>query len=366
MLLAHVVRTITFGALLVVPVASASAQYSVHRDGDVVKLEDASHKTVVSVLPSLGDIVVGMTVNGQDVVHFPYASVDAFKARPGLAGIPFLGPWANRLDQQAFYANGKKYIFNMGLGNVRGAIPLHGFLTQNPFWEVVELKADKKAAWLTCKLDFYKHPDWMEQFPFAHTIEITQRLEGGVLQVETKIDNLSTDPMPVLIGFHPFFQLTDSKREDWVLSVGARTHWPLAPNKIPTGEVRPIESFFPDPNDVKLKDFDLDDDFGDLVRGADGRATFTVTGKKQKLEVQFGPKYLAAVLYSPNPNAPAPPMPPGFPRRPPPDPNYICFEPMASMTDAPNLEEKGLYKDMQYIAPGGTWSESFWVKPSGF
>jgi hypothetical protein len=36
--------------------------------------------------------------------------VEAFKARPSLIGIPFLGPWANGLDEQGFYANGKRYF----------------------------------------------------------------------------------------------------------------------------------------------------------------------------------------------------------------------------------------------------------------
>jgi aldose 1-epimerase len=80
-----------------------------------------------------------MKVSGQGVPRFPYASIEEFKARPSLVGIPFLGSWANRLDEQGFYANGKKYDFNMSLGNIRGAIPIHGFLTQNPYWEVVRL-----------------------------------------------------------------------------------------------------------------------------------------------------------------------------------------------------------------------------------
>ena len=42
-----------------------------------------------------------------------------------------MGPWINRLDEQAFYANGKRYAFDMTLGNVRGAIPIHGFMTGN-------------------------------------------------------------------------------------------------------------------------------------------------------------------------------------------------------------------------------------------
>jgi aldose 1-epimerase len=31
-----------------------------------------------------------------------------------------------------------------------------------------------------------------------------------------------------------------------------------------------------------------------------------------------------------------------------------------------NLAQKGIYKELQYLAPGQTWQESFWVKPSGF
>jgi aldose 1-epimerase len=360
------VRAHLVAALVLVISLPLSAQYSVHREGEVVRLEDVKNQTVVSILPSVGDVVFKMTVKGQDILRFPYPSIEAFKARPSLVGIPFLGPWANRLDEQGFYANGKHYTFNMTLGNIRGAIPIHGFLTQNPYWEVVEAKADDKAAWVTSRLDFYRHPDWMAQFPFAHTIEITQRLENGVLEVRTRIVNLSTEPMPVSIGFHPYYQLTDSKREDWVISVGARTHWLLAPNKIPTGETTPMKAFFPDPKAAALKDYDLDDVFSDLERDSSGRGSLSVKGKHQMIEVQFGPNYRAAVVYSPDPNKPAPTPPAGTPARPPQDPNFIAFEPMAGITDAMNLAQKGLYKELQSIPPGGSWQESFWVKPSGF
>ncbi|MGA7238780.1 MAG: hypothetical protein WBY44_24070, partial [Bryobacteraceae bacterium] len=48
------------------------------------------------------------------------------------------------------------------------------------------------------------------------------------------------------------------------------------------------------------------------------------------------------------------------------DRNFIAIEPMVGPTDAINLAHKGLYKDLQYIAPGQTWQESFWIRPSGF
>jgi len=39
---------------------------------------------------------------------------------------------------------------------------------------------------------------------------------------------------------------------------------------------------------------------------------------------------------------------------------------MAGITDSMNLAQKGLYHELQYLAPGRVWEESFWIKPSGF
>ncbi|HET7219823.1 MAG TPA: aldose 1-epimerase, partial [Vicinamibacterales bacterium] len=225
---------------------------------------------------------------------------------------------------------------------------------------VVEAKADSKSAWVTSRLEFFKQPAWMKQFPFAHTIEMTYRLQAGVLEVRTKIDNLSREPMPVSIGFHPYFQLTDSPRDDWMIAVGAKTHWILAANKVPTGETQPIEKVLPSPSAAPLKDFDLDHVFSDLVRDASGRAVMTVKGKSQQLDVVVGPNYRAMVIYAPKPAAAGAATPAAQSR------NFICFEPMAGITNAMNAAHKGLYKELQIIPPGGTWQESFWVRPSGF
>jgi aldose 1-epimerase len=208
-----------------------------------------------------------------------------------------------------------------------------------------------------------------------------------VLEVKTRIENLSTEPMPVAIGFHPYFQLTDSTREDWVLSIGAKTHWLLAENKIPTGETEPAERFFPDRKAAALKDFDLDHVFGDLERDAQGRAVMSVKGKTQQLDVLLGPNFRSIVLYSPNPaNArgggrgagrgdppatpPAAPAAPAIPltgaKETVTNRGFIAFEPMVGITDSMNLAHKGLYKELQSIPPGGKWEASFWLRPSGF
>jgi aldose 1-epimerase len=360
---------------------ASAQQYNARRAGELIRLEDKRNEMVVSIIPSMGNVVSEFSVKGQNVLRWPYASLEDYKTRGGLSGIPFLGPWANRLDEQAFYANGKKYAFDMDLGNVRGAIPIHGFLSSTDQWQVTEVKADRKSAWVTSKLEVWKQPMWMKQWPFAHTIEITHRLQDGALQVETKITNLSAEPMPVGVGFHPYYQLTDSPREDWTLTVPAKTHYLLAGTKLPTGETEPIEKLFPNKQGA-LKDYNLDDVFGDLERDAQGRSHTIVKGKQQSLDIMFSQNYPAEVIFSPNPTGQglgsnAVPNPNAAARgggqrggrgtpNPLATPNYICIEPMPGITNAINLAQKGTVKNLQSVAPNQTWDASFWVKPSGF
>ena len=312
-------------ALIVLVAATLSATQS-----GVIELVDIATETTVSIDPAAGHRVSAMTVKGHNVLT--------------AQGIPFLAPWANRLDEQAFYANGKRYAFDMELGNVRGPIPIHGLLQRASEWQVVQ----KRTAEVATRLDFFRQPSWMKQWPFAHTIDITHRLQGGALEVHTRIQNLSTEAMPIAIGFHPYFTLTDAPRDEWRIAVAARTRWLLASNKVPTGETDPIERLFPDSKNSLLKDHNLDDVFGDLIRDAQGRATMSVKGKSQQLDVVIGPKFRAMVIYAPAGR------------------DFICFEPMAGITNALNLAHKGVYKELQTVPPGGTWEESFWVQPKGF
>jgi aldose 1-epimerase len=118
----------------------------------------------------------------------------------------------------------------------------------------------------------------------------------------------------------------------------------LSPQLLPTGERKPVA--FADP--FSLADLSFDDVFTNLIRGADGRADFWFEGEKQRITVTFGPKFSTAVVYSPKGR------------------NFICFEPMAAITNALNLSQSGVYQELQSVPPGAEWRESFWVRPSGF
>jgi aldose 1-epimerase len=394
---------------------AAAQRYTAKQDGDVVELADTTSGMNVSVVWAMSN-AWRVQVKGKDLVRAS-ATLGDFEARPGLNGVPFLAPFANRLDETAFYANDKKYNFDLELGNVRGPIPSTGFVNGSKVWELVEAKADSKSAWVTCRLDFFKIPAFIKQFPFAHTVTITYRVSDGTLEVHTKIDNLSAEPMPVVIGFHPIFELPDGNRDDWTVSLDAKTHWIEIPQRLPTGETQPIESFFgSDRTAIPLKKYALIDDvFTDLVRDANGRATMRLMYNGKEIDEIIGPKYKTVLAWSqplptgagggrgggagrgagagrgggagrgdqPGSAAPAPSgpfpvdpaqgvrvAPPATPRPEdapaPTTKGFIAFEPMAAITNALNLAHRGLYKDLQSIPPGGSWEESFWITTKGY
>jgi aldose 1-epimerase len=337
---------------VVLAVAAGAADYSARqttRDGvDVVVLADSPRHTEVTILPGIGNMAYQMKVNGKDVLRAPTENLAEFKAKPAMAGIPLLWPWANRIDQTSYYVNGKLYAFNLELGNVRldaNKKPIHGLLSTSSAWKVVSSKADAQAAEVTSRLEFWKYPDLMEQFPFAHTIEMTYRLKQGVLQVETVLLNHAAEPMPVAIGFHSFYKVNDAPPGDWKIHLGARDQLVLSKEVIPTGERISVQSKYPDP--LPLKGVRFDDVFTNMIRDANGLGEFWIQGKTEKVSVIYGPKYDVAVVVAA-------------------DRDYVVMEAMSAITNAFNLAHQGIYKDLQMVAPDGEWRESFWVKPSGF
>lgn len=342
-------------SLLLALAMSLNAQYRTTQtiiDGvGVVRLESPNGNERVSIAVSLGNLAYEFSVNGKNVLYAPMESLGAYAERPRLAGNPFLWPWPNRLDWEGYYFDGREYRLNLALGNVRldaNNQPIHGLVTISPYWDVIDRGADADSAWVTSRLEFSKHPELAQQFPFEHQVEMTYRLAGGKLSVGAKVVNLSTVAMPVTMGFHPYFQLHDSPRDDWKIRIAAGDQWLLNDKSTPTAETRPTESQFPNPLEFPLAGTVLDDVFGGLIRDADGTARFSLMGKQERIDVFFGDKFDTAVIYAPTRG------------------DFVCFEPMAGTTNALNLQHRGAYDALQSIAAGETWEAAFAIHPTGF
>ena len=319
---------------------------------EVVKLSGPSG-VWVSIAPRLGNNAFEFVVNGKNSFWFPYSSVGDFAAAPDLCGNPFLAPWANRLDEDAFYAGGIRYELNRGLDNYlrdQDGQPIHGLLLFADEWEVAEVRAGAESASVTSRLDFSRYPRLMAQFPFAHCIAMTYRLSGTSLHVRTVVENTGAEPMPVSVGFHPYFQLHDSARDSWNVRIAARSVWDLNERFTPSGTQSPIESNLPIDGELPLRGQFLYHVFGDLERDRDGWARFRVRGARERLSVAYGPGYSTAVVYAPTGEGQS----------------FICFEPMSGITNAFNLAHRGRYKELPEIRPGGSWQGTYRIEVEEF
>ncbi len=307
------------------------------RRGDLiqpVQIQDGGIS--VSIATSFGNNAYSMIVGGEECLWKPAPSLEEWIASPKFGGIPMLSPWANRLDQDAYYANGKEYWLNPTLGNLRrdpNHLPMHGLIAFTAEWKVIR----RDASSVTSRLEFWRNPDWMAQFPFAHTLEVTHRVSGGSLEIKTVVRNHAEEPMPLSLGYHPYFQLTDSPRDEWKAHLAARERVVLSDKLVPTGDREPLA----DQDLSPLAGHALDDVFTSLTG-----EEFSVQGRKQRIRVRFGPQYPVAVVYAP------------------PDGQFICFETMTAQTNAFNLTHAGIDAGLQHVPPRSAWRESFWVAPS--
>ena len=138
--------------------------------------------------------------------------------------------------------------------------PFTGCSSNSDLWEVVEVAADRKSAHVTSRLRFWKYPQLMAQWPFAHEYEITYRLADGVLEVQATVTNLSAESMPIALAFHPYYRIPDVPRDQWIAKIPARKIV-IADNRlVATGEFKAYD--MPDP--LPLKGHPLDTGFTDL------------------------------------------------------------------------------------------------------
>lgn len=317
-------------------------------DGNsVVRLADPERRMEVKIAPGFGNNAYSFLVNGKEIMWSPVPSLSELKLRTPLMGNPLLAPWANRLDREGFFANGKYYRLNSALGNIRpdsNRNPIHGLLAFAPDWVVTEVHASNNEASVTSRLDFWRYPDRMAQFPFAHSLEMTYRLTQGRLEVLLRLENHSLEPMPVSVGFHPYFQLSDSKRDEWTLEAPVTDRVPLSRVLIPIGTREPATLKHPQP----LAGIQLDDVFTGIQRDSQGDARFLLKGKQQQISVVFHEGYDVAVIYAPSGR------------------DFVCIEPMSGPTNIFNLAHTQPAWTHPSIPPNGAWSARYTIIPENF
>ena len=258
------------------------------------------------------------------------AGVAAYAERGKTMGIPLLHPWANRLSGDDYPAGSDRVTLPAeapGLRRDEHGLPIHGLLAGSPDWRIV----DAKPTSVTASLDFAARPERLKLFPFPHLLTVTVELEPGALRVSTRMEATGVVPVPICFGWHPYLQLPNLPRAEWILELPARRHLPTDDQGIPTRGSEPVPA-----RRGPLGQDTYDDGYDQLAV-----PEMVLRGGGRRLTVRLGPGYPVTQVFAP------------------PGQDFVALEPMTAPTDA---LRSGW--GLQTVAPGQTFDATFAIDVS--
>ena len=270
----------------------------------IVTLQDPSSELEAQFVPDAGMIGISLTDSGAELLG-QRRGLDAYVSAGKTMGIPILYPWANRLGANTYTAEGTTVTLTAGQHGLRtdpNGLPIHGVLAAYPNWRVTHESANE----LTAEVDFGDQ-DLLASFPFPHRLALTVTLFERTLRLRTSVTPSGDRAVPLCFGFHPYLQLPDVPRDQWIIATPPLRHLKLDRQGLPTGETA-HQPAITEP----LGDKVFDDGYDEVAEGA----VFAVSGGGRRIEVHFEQGYAAAQIFAPSSES------------------VVCFEPMTAPTDA--------------------------------
>jgi galactose mutarotase-like enzyme len=282
------------------------------------------HATFVPEMNLLG---ASLRLGGEEFLALP-GGLGAYP-RVRTTGLPLLAPWANRLSDRAYRADGVRVdLDGLDLYTDPNGLPIHGTMSARQPWEVSAVSASGRVARLRARFE-YAGTELLAAFPFPHRLETAIDLDGGSLSVTTSIRPSRDRPVPISFGYHPYFRLPGGRRSRWRLLLPRRRQLELDERGIPTG--RSAEA----PAEAAPIGSRTYDDLFELT----GERGLGVEHGGRRLTIDFGAGYPYAQVYAP------------------PGAGFVCLEPMSAPTNA--LVAGGY----PVVAPGERFTARFTVRP---
>jgi aldose 1-epimerase len=190
-------------------------------------------------VPGAGLVGVSMTLDGVELLARRHG-LAGYLERASTFGIPLLAPWANRLADPRQTVGDVSWEVRAGDPAVHVdeyGQPIHGLSAGAREWEVEDVGATERSAWIRARLRVDERLARFAGFPFAHDLVVEVSLQGCRLRVTTALTATGDGAVPVAFGWHPWFEFPDVPRAEWELHVPFSRRAVLGATKIPTGEV---------------------------------------------------------------------------------------------------------------------------------
>jgi aldose 1-epimerase len=256
--------------------------------------------------------------------------------RPSGNGSPILFPFPNRIEHGRFTWEGHDYLVPLRPGTPHA---IHGFAYDRP-WRVTSQSEDRVTGEFQISRD---DPGRAACWPADGLIEVTYRVRGATLRMDVRIANPGDRPLPWGFGTHTYFKLPLAGTSDparCLVQAPAREQWVLN-DQIPTGERTAVLPAADLREGRRYGELKLDH----VLTGLEptGRSLDCVVMDEQAgLEViqQCDPAFRELVAFTP------------------PWTTAVCLEPYTCVTNAINLQQRGIDAGLQVLPPGGearTW-----------
>jgi aldose 1-epimerase len=275
-------------------------------------------------LPTVSMLGVSLRHRGDELLA-PVKPLAQYR-RGRVTGIPFLFPWANRLDGHTYRVGRKRVTVARDVHTDGNGLPIHGTVAGVPF-DVVHLDGSRLVA----ELDTTRHAAITSSFPFAQHVELDAQLDSTSLAITTTVHAgaKTTTPSPVSFGFHPYFRIPGATRAATRLRLPPRRHIALDERQLPD----PAKLSTHEPADDQLIAHRTFDDHYAL--GRDRR--FELATLRHSLTITFDGGYPYAQVFAP------------------PRAQFVCIEPMVAPVN-------GLVTgDAPLLAPGDRYRATFTV-----
>ena len=180
----------------------------------------AAHGWELEVLPETGGAINRLRHAGRDILRAgPPANTDPLQA----ASFPMI-PYVNRIAHCRMRFTGREWRLPANFGDHPHC--LHGIGWQRP-WEVQAVTADSLELHL-------RHPGG-NGWPFAFQAQQRMMLAQGCFAMSLSLTNLSGEPAPAGLGFHPYFP----RHPDSRLTARFAAAWRVSADGLPLERVAP-------------------------------------------------------------------------------------------------------------------------------
>jgi len=253
------------------------------------------------------------------------------------SGIPLLFPYPNRIADGRYSWAGRDYQLKLDqVPSDKAGNAIHGFCIDRT-WRITAQSRSSVTGVFRISVDA---PERCPFWPADAEIRVTYELQDACLRSVIRIHNPSDQPLPWGFGTHAYFRLplspTSSADQCTVYAPASRT-WELNAS-LPSGKIQSL-SAVDLASSPKFGGLKLDDVYTDVAADK-GVVVCRIADPAAKLRVEqrFSSDFREIVAFTP------------------PWTTAVCLEPYTCVTNAINLQQRGIDAGLQILPPGESWT----------